>query len=116
MKYNFKVNIDKVYKYFLEDEAQIDYDYIEKLKTLFVEFRVKYCDDYYNDDKLTLISQLEGSSDKNQILLVGISQNKEETTLCYYFIGAKEDILNEQDELEYKEGIRVLNEILKCEI
>lgn len=29
MKYNFKVNIDKVYKYFLEDEAQIDYDYIK---------------------------------------------------------------------------------------
>lgn len=83
MKYNFKVDLDKVYKYFVDE---VDNKYIEELKSKYDEFRIKYNDSPESNGAIDFFNELEGFSDHYQILLVGINKNGEQV-LCYYFIG-----------------------------
>lgn len=114
MRYNFKVDLYKVYKYFLEDESLLDISYLNELDNEYDYFKIKYDTDITND-KLNLINQLEGLTDNQQILLLGIKEDKE-YVLCYYFVGSEEDIMTDTDRKEYEEAIKCFNKILECKI
>jgi len=109
MQYNFKVDLYKVYPLFLNKDDELDLDYLKELKNTYDEFRIRYNDDFDNGDKLALFNLLEGNSDHNQILLVGVKDN-EEITLCYWLVGDEED-----DEL-YQEGLKAFEKMKEYEI
>lgn len=109
MQYNFKVDLYKVYPLFLEDEEQLDIEYLKELEIKYDEFRVRYNDDFDNGDKLALFNLLEGNSDHHQILLVGVKDN-EETTLCYWLVG------DEEEDKEYQEALKAFEKMKQHEI
>lgn len=109
MKYNFKVDLYKVYPLFLNEDDELDTNYLKELEKEYSEFRIKYNTEYDNSDKLALFNVFEGNSDQHQILLVGI-KNGTETTLCYWLVGD-----DEEDE-GYKEGMKAFEEMKKFEI
>ena len=109
MQYNFKVDLYKVYPLFLEDESELDLEYLKELENTYDEFRIRYNDDYNNGDKLRLFNLLEGNSDNHQILLVGV-KNKIETTLCYWLVGDNEE------EKGYQEALKSFEIMKKYEI
>jgi hypothetical protein len=109
MQYSFKVNLYKVYPLFLDDESELDLEYLKELENKYDEFRIRYNDDFDNGDKLALFNILEGNSDHNQILLVGVKDN-EETTLCYWLVG------DEEDEKEYQEALKSFEKMKEYEI
>lgn len=109
MQYNFKVNLYKVYPLFLEDEEQLDIEYLKELESTYEEFRIRYNDDFDNRDKLALFNLLEGNSDHHQILLVGI-KDEVETTLCYWLVG------DEEDDIEFHEALRAFKKMKEYKI
>lgn len=109
MQYNFKVDLYKVYPLFLEDESELDIEYLKGLENTYNEFRIKYNDDFDNGDKLALFNLLEGNSDHHQILLIGVRDGIE-TTLCYWLVG------DEEDDKEYKEALKAFEKIKQYEI
>lgn len=109
MQYNFKVDIDKVYHLFLEDDVELDVNYIKELKLLYDEFRIRYNTEYDISDKMSLINSLEGNSDEQQILLIGVKDDIE-TILCYYFIG------DDMEDEWYQVGMEDFKEMLKRKI
>lgn len=108
MQYDFKVDLDKVYKYFVDE---VDWNYIDSLKQRYKEFRVKYNDNPINKDVKDFIECLEGLNDNHQIILVGINNNKEDV-LCYYFVG--EDYGD--NDPERNKALEDFEEIKKCRI
>lgn len=109
MQYNFKVDLNKIYPLFLEDEEQLDIEYLKELEDTYDEFRIKYNDDFDNGDKLALFNLLESNSDHNQILLVGV-KDKEEITLCYWLVG------DDEEDKGYKEALKVFENMKEYEI
>lgn len=109
MQYNFKVDLYKVYPLFLEDESELDIKYLKGLEKTYDEFRIRYNDDFDNNDKLALFNLLEGNSDHHQILLVGV-KDKEEITICYWLVG------DDEDDKGYREALKAFEKIKEFEI
>ncbi|MDC4245606.1 hypothetical protein [Clostridium perfringens] len=108
MQYDFKVDLDEVYKYFVDE---IDNEYLNFLKQNYEEFRIKYNDSPVDNTSVDIIETLEGINDHYQIILVGIKGNKE-NVLCYYFVG--EDYGD--DDPERNKALEDFEEVKKCRI
>lgn len=108
MQYNFKVDINKVYRYFVDE---IDEEYIQELKDKYDEFKIKYNDSPSSDSVLDFLNEIEGLSDHYQILLVGINEDIEEV-LCYYFVGEDYD----DEDKERMEALEDFKRIKECKI
>ncbi|BDR74311.1 hypothetical protein K144316041_p21500 (plasmid) [Clostridium tetani] len=108
MKYNFKVN-PEVFKIFVNEATNED---IEKLKREFQEFRIKYNTELDMNNPYSLLELLNAESDNQQILMVGIKSNNEET-LAYWFVGDGE---LEDEKEDYKLALEAFEKMKKYEI
>lgn len=102
MKYDFKVKLD-VYKLFVNEE-DYDEEYLNSIKDRFDYFKIRY-NDNPDTKAVDLIEMLEGYSDHNQILLIGVKDNIE-TVLCWYFVG--DDVEDEDYKIARKDFERII--------